>query len=184
MADEGTFSRYISFEEDTVKKQIWATHAASLTANSVAVAIFLSGLLAMFPPMAHAQVVNSTLNPLQIATLHWDSANQVTTQFTVGTAPSGIAFDGASMWVANGASNTVNKLRASDGAMLGTFAVPAQPGGVAFDGANVWITNVQGGIVTKLRASDGAHLGTFSTGRGSTGPLGIAFDGANVWVAD
>ena len=35
----------------------------------------------------------------------------------------GVAFDGANIWVANGGSNTVTKLRASDGALQGTFSV-------------------------------------------------------------
>ena len=35
----------------------------------------------------------------------------------------GIAFDGVNIWVANYGSNNVSKLRASDGALLGTYAV-------------------------------------------------------------
>src|SRR5579863_54331 len=45
-------------------------------------------------------VTNSSQNPLQIAILHWYNAN-LTTQFTTGTEPSGVAFDGASIWVCN-----------------------------------------------------------------------------------
>ena len=79
-----------------------------------------------------------------------------------------VAFDGANIWVANMASsNTVTKLRASDGANLGTFNV-GLPNlfGVAFDGTNIWVGNSDGGsgTVTKLRASDGPTLGTFQVG--------------------
>jgi DNA-binding beta-propeller fold protein YncE len=95
----------------------------------------------------------------------------------VGSQPMGVSFDGANIWVANEFSNNVTKLRASDGATLGTFAV-MRPFGVAFDGANIWVT---GGNVTKLRASDGTVLGTFAVGEA---PRGVAFDGANIWVAD
>ena len=42
-------------------------------------------------------------------------------------APSGVAFDGANIWVANNGSDNVTKLRASDGATLGTFTVGMQP---------------------------------------------------------
>jgi hypothetical protein len=38
---------------------------------------------------AHAQVVNSTQNSSQIATLHWYAANQTTT-FSVGSNPAGM----------------------------------------------------------------------------------------------
>lgn len=72
----------------------------------------------------------------KIAILHWYAANQ-TASFSVGSGPAGLAFDGASLWVANGDSNNVTKLRASDGAVLGTFPVGSDPFGVAFDGANI-----------------------------------------------
>jgi hypothetical protein len=76
-------------------------------------------------------VVNSVKNSQQIATLHWYAANETTT-FAVGTFPFGIAFDGANIWVANGGTNTVEKLRANDGAVLGTFGVGQSPVGLAF----------------------------------------------------
>jgi len=51
--------------------------------------------------------------------------------------------------VANEGSNSVTKLRASDGANLGTFAVGFNPEGVAFDGANIWVANKGSNSVTK-----------------------------------
>jgi hypothetical protein len=99
--------------------------------------------------------------------------------YPVGTAATGIAFDGTNMWVANRGDNTVTKLLASTGAILGTFTVPALPYGVAFDGTSVWVTSSKG--VAELSASDGATLGVFQTPSANTG--GVAFDGAYVWVA-
>src|SRR5579863_596341 len=100
-------------------------------------------------------------NPLKIALLHWYQANTTTT-FTVGKTknsnPYGIAFDGANIWTAN-KEGTVSKLRASDGATLGTFDVPGSPNFLVFDGANVWVT-ASPNTVSKLRASDGKILGT------------------------
>jgi len=58
-----------------------------------------------------------------------------------------VAFDGIHIWVA--ATNTVTKLRASDGANVGTFPVGSGPYGVAFDGANIWVTNNTPGTVTR-----------------------------------
>jgi len=118
-------------------------------------------------------------NPLQVALLRWYQANQTENQFTVGSNPYGIAFDGANIWVTNCNSNTLTELRASDGTNLGTFTVGDVPFGIAFDGANIWVTNNGSNTVTKLRASDGTNLGTFSVGNN---PAGIAFDGANIWV--
>ena len=74
----------------------------------------------------------------------------------------------------NSGDNTVTKLRAGDGTVLGTFSVGTQPEGLAFGGANTWVTNFGGNSVTKLASSDGTPLGTFSVGQK---PAGAAFDG-------
>ena len=79
--------------------------------SKLMVAILLSGLLGIVPPLAPSQVVNSSKNPNQIAILHWYAAN-LTTKFTVGNTPAAVAFDGAYIWVANQGSNNVTKLRA------------------------------------------------------------------------
>jgi len=119
-------------------------------------------------------------NTQAIATLRWYAANQ-TTSFDVGVNPMAVAFDGACIWVANLSSNSVTKLRASDGTILGTYVVGTQPRALAFDGANMWVANYASGNVMKLRASDGTILGTYTAG---TLPRGLAFDGANIWVAN
>ncbi|MCH7884361.1 MAG: hypothetical protein IIC01_03840 [Planctomycetes bacterium] len=90
---------------------------------------------------AIATVGTGARNPLQIALLRWYEANESGVTFNVGSSPGGVAFDGANIWVANLVSNTVTKLRASDGAVLGTFSVGIGPIGVAFDGANIWVVN-------------------------------------------
>ena len=78
-------------------------------------------------------------------------ASQVATAFDVGKFPIGVVSDGTNIWVANGGSNTVTKLRASDGAVLETFTVGTLPLQVAFDGANIWVTNGRSASVSKLK---------------------------------
>ena len=135
-------------------------------------------------PDGTTQATAATRNPLQVATLRWYEAIQSGPDFATGITPIGVAFDGANMWVTNSGSATVTKLRASDGANLGTFAVGTQPQGVAFDGANIWAANTGGDTVTKLRASDGVCVGGACTFAVGDGPVGVAFDGANIWVAN
>ncbi|MBK9990997.1 MAG: hypothetical protein IPP19_09750 [Verrucomicrobia bacterium] len=108
----------------------------------------------------------------------------VTGVFATGANPAGIAFDGANIWVANSSDGTVTKLRASNGANLGTFTSGGTgPGGIAFDGTNIWVANYNSGSVAKLRTSDGALMsgGAFLTGEAARA---VAFDGANIWVAN
>jgi len=73
------------------------------------------------------------------------------------------------------------KLRASDGALLGTFPSGSAPSCIVYDGSNIWATNWDSNTVTKIRASDGVTLGTYPTG---SLPTGVGFDGANIWVAN
>lgn len=135
-------------------------------------------------PTGNTLTISSSIqniNVQQIALLRWYGVNTTNSPFVVGNKPVGLAFDGSSMWVANLNSDNVMKLRASDGAQLGTFAVGSLPAEVAFDGANIWVTNHGGGNVSKLQANDGTLLGTYTVG---SNPFGIAFDGANIWVAN
>lgn len=100
--------------------------------------------------------------------------------FDVGKFPIGVVSDGTNIWVANGESNNVMKLRATDGAVLGTFNVGTNPEGVVFDGTNVWVVNTDSNTVSKLRASDGAVLGT-ELKRASKKPyLSVTFSGFRV----
>jgi len=129
---------------------------------------------------ASAQAVN----PQQVALLRWYGVNQAGNQFSVGTSPNAIAFDGANIWVANWGSSTVTKLKASDGSLVGPYSTGTSPNVacIAFDGTNVWVTNHDlNGTVAKLRASDGSVVGAYGVG---SWPMGIAFDGANIWVAN
>jgi DNA-binding beta-propeller fold protein YncE len=58
-------------------------------------------------------------------------------------------FDGTNMWIPNANSNTVTKLRASDGLRLGTFPTASGPMGAAFDGVNIWVANSSSYTVSK-----------------------------------
>jgi|HubBroStandDraft_2_1064218.scaffolds.fasta_scaffold02630_6 DNA-binding beta-propeller fold protein YncE len=68
-------------------------------------------------------------------------------------------------WIAISGSNSVSKIRARDGAVVGTFSVGDTPDAIAFDDANIWAANGFGNTVTKLWAIDGKILGTFPTGK-------------------
>ena len=110
---------------------------------AVAVTLIVSATLVAVGAIPASEISHNSgnsgkfFNPLQLALLYWYPAN-LTTTFAVGSNPTGIAFDGANIWVTNYGSNTVSELRANDGSMVGSFAVGTNPYGVAFDGANIW----------------------------------------------
>jgi hypothetical protein len=76
--------------------------------------------------------------------------------YPTGVGPNGMAFDGTNIWITDQVCacvpgltpgctgcppGTVTKLRASDGANLGTYFVGARPQWVAVDGQYLWVTN-------------------------------------------
>ena len=78
---------------------------------------FLAALLLSYGAAAQ------TKNLEAIATLKFYAAAEGNS-FAVGISPSNVVFDGSSIWVSNGPSRSITKLRASDGALLGTFPTP------------------------------------------------------------
>ncbi len=120
-------------------------------------------------------------NLQQIALLKWYPAIATDLSFPTGQQPSGIAFDGANIWVANYGPDSVTVLRASTGERVMTCTVGLNPDTIAFDGVNMWVTNRDNNTVSVLRASDCSHVMTPTVG---TIPFRLAFDGANMWVVN
>jgi YVTN family beta-propeller protein len=120
--------------------------------------------------------VNDSLIQLQ------PKANNLLSSLTLpsGSSPTGVAFDGVSMWVTHSGTNMVSKVRAGDNTVLATFGVGTNPAGIAFDGANMWVVNSGANSVSKV-ASNGQVVQTVTVGQH---PMSIAFDGNNVWVTN
>lgn len=153
------------------------TTNANLAANTAAIGALQTG---MDTANTNIGALQTAKNPaaMQAALMQWYPQT-----FSAGSAPYGIAFDGANIWVTSysSSSDTVTKLNASDGAVLGFYTVGTQPDSIAFDGANVWVANWNSNNVTELKASGGSLVGTYNVG---SNPFGIAFDGANIWVTN
>jgi len=109
------------------------------------------------------------------------------TSFGVGFQPTGVASDGANIWVANNSGNSVTELQPNNGNVIGTFPTGPYPTGLAYDGTNIWVANFGHGgsnnTVTVLSAATGRPL-PFSPVTAGRGPRMLAFDGANIWVTN
>ena len=101
------------------------------------------------------------------------------TAFPIGFLPTDILSDGLSVWVTDNTAGFLKKVRASDGAILGTFSAGTDPRGIAFDGTAIWVASFVG-AVRKFRATDGALLGTFPVPGNLTE---LIFDGSSIWVS-
>jgi DNA-binding beta-propeller fold protein YncE len=104
---------------------------------------------------------------------------------TVGTKPFGIACDGADLWVANEASGTVSRVRASDGKLLENWTGATGAQCVLIARGRVFITGL--GDFGKIYVIDpklGVGAVTTLTSLLPEDPIGITFDGFNLWVAN
>jgi hypothetical protein len=112
------------------------------------------------------------------------SAKNVTLT-TVGNLPQKVEFDGTDLWVTNLGSDTVMRVRASDGKVLDTWTGADGAIGIVAAMGKIFITGhtnpgklyridptLPAGAVTTLTSS----LGAF--------PSGIAFDGSRIWTAN
>lgn len=123
-------------------------------------------------------------DPAKFALLHWWQGvgmTSTTSIYQVNPGPSGIAFDGANIWVSNINDSTVNKLSAATGEIIASYDAGGLGYAMAFDGANIWVTNSFAQKVSKLSAATGSLVGSYDVG---ASPMGIAFDGANIWVSN
>jgi DNA-binding beta-propeller fold protein YncE len=102
-----------------------------------------------------------------------------------GLFPVAVEFDGADVWVANFGSDSVTRVRTSDGKVLDTWTGALGTSGIVCAMGRIFITGhrspgrlymidptLPAGAVTTLTSS----LGDL--------PLGIAFDGSRVWTAN
>ncbi|MBX7068276.1 MAG: hypothetical protein K1X38_02720 [Microthrixaceae bacterium] len=69
-------------------------------------------------------------------------------------------FDGSNIWVASLVNGTVSKIRARDGALLGTYSAGSGPDGIAIDADRVWVATCDG--IVALDRETGVELARYS----------------------
>jgi len=111
---------------------------------------------------------------------------------TPGLFPTGIAYDGTNIWVADRKDKKIYCLNPASGEVLRSIPSPAYwPTGLTWDGKYLWAADVKGGlplsenyqgIIYKLDPATGNIL--HSVQSPSSTPRGLAWDGAYLWCAD
>ena len=96
-------------------------------------------------------------------------------------APTQIQCDGRDLWVANRGSGTVTRLRANDGAYLGSWTGLTSPEAVLLAKGKVWVTTLTGELFYIDPNLPGTA--TFQGQAYGPGPGGIAWDGHRIWTA-
>jgi len=97
--------------------------------------------------------------------------------------PTGCAWDGRFLWVADRKTDQFYKLDLGSGAVLDSMTSPGYfPSGLAWDGKLLWSTDPTD---AKIYATDVATARTVATlDAPAAGPTGIAWDGKSIWICD
>jgi DNA-binding beta-propeller fold protein YncE len=104
--------------------------------------------------------------------------------FTTGfIAPTGILYDGAFLWVADGGDNRLKKVNPANGQVVQMVDVGNGPAYLVFDGTNIWVPNFFSHSVTVVRAATGQVLAQL-VDNGLNRPICAAFDGERVLVTN
>ena len=109
----------------------------------------------------------------------------------VGSDPREICFDGAHIWTANREDDSISKVRASDGEVIGPFSGFLEPRGICFGGSSIWVavSGFDPNIWPGLKHITDAVVRLDSNGNPSPhavggNPVDICYDGWNIWVTN
>jgi hypothetical protein len=104
---------------------------------------------------------------------------------TVGIAAFYVKSDGADLWVVNIGSNSVSRVRASDGKLLETWTGAANAGGVLCAMGKVFVVaGTNPGILYQIDPTQPAGAVTTVTSTLGNSPFVLAYDGQRIWTAN
>lgn len=102
---------------------------------------------------------------------------------TPGPCPTGLAFDGKNLWLADNFTDKIYKIDPESGDVLKSFDSPGQhPEGLAWDGNNLWHIDSGEKYMYLLDPETGKALSILESN--STHPRDLAWDGEYIWIAD
>lgn len=161
--------------------KLYKLNAAGTVTNTIACASAMSVDVDAANSVYVCRAVNAANNLLK-----YNSAGALQWQTTVGSTPEYVCLNplGTEVWTANYGANTVSRVNAATGLVLGTYAVPVQPWAIAFDSnGDPWVSCLGPDSVNKMSATTGAILASYTIA-GSGNPYELTFDGnGDCWVS-
>jgi streptogramin lyase len=117
-------------------------------------------------------------SPMQAAT------GDVVRQFpTPGRCPTGLTFDGESLWLADRRSDLIYRIDPNDGHVIESLTAPGyQVEGLTTEGGFLWALDAEQKMAFKLNRK--TRITEHSITVHCDSPQGLAFDGEHLWVAD
>ena len=125
------------------------------------------------------------LLPIMLLTsLAWAKVGDILTVHKApGPCPTGLAFDGDSLWIADHFTDKIYKIDAQSGNVLKSFDSPGHhPEGLAWDGKHLWHVDAEEDAMYCLDPETGIALSVLESN--SPDPRDLAWDGEYVWIVD
>lgn len=102
---------------------------------------------------------------------------------TPGPCPTGLAFDGKNLWLADTYTDRIYKIDPETGKILHSFESPGHhPEGLAWDGKYLWHIDSGEKCMYRLDPDSGEAISILESN--SSDPRDLAWDGKYIWIAD
>jgi len=102
---------------------------------------------------------------------------------TPGPCPTGLAFDGRNLWLADSFTDKIYQIDPKTGKILKSFESPgSHPEGLAWDGKYLWHIDTGERSMYRLDPETGKAVSILESN--SSNPRDLAWDGKYVWIAD
>ncbi len=102
---------------------------------------------------------------------------------TPGLMPTGLAFDGKNLWLADAYTDKIYKINSETGEVISSFDSPGyHPEGLAWDGKYLWHIDAGEKFMYQIDPTTGKSLKILESN--SPNPRDIAWDGKFIWIVD
>jgi hypothetical protein len=115
---------------------------------------------------------------------HIPKSNYLQKRTQVGAYPLSVACDGADLWVANNGSDTISRVRASDGKLLQTWTGAIDAKAICVAGGRVYAAGISNSRIYMIDPSQSPGPVTVSAAQLGGFPLAITTDGLSIWTAN
>lgn len=97
--------------------------------------------------------------------------------------PTGLAFDGTSLWISSADEHLICSVDPDDGSILRRLVVPiAAPWGLAWDGGFLWVADFDTFRIYRVNITGSEIVSSIETP--GIAPTGLSWDGYNLWISD
>ena len=102
---------------------------------------------------------------------------------TPGPLPTGLAYDGKYLWLADAHTDKIYKINPQNGDVVSSFESPGyHPEGLAWDGTHLWHVDAVEKYLYRIDPANGTAVKVLESN--SPNPRDLAWDGTNIWMID